>query len=283
MAIAVDSQSVTLLTRMQTAPKVENLDVGVFYSKHDRVRLENGWRERLRKETDTAAAAGGSTRRFQMNLANCSGSCGLPFLKHSHNRIEIVAEKEIKQTPQTRMSLKGMDPNSFEVMAIKHTAKRPTEKWDIPMSTSHEIGWLLAKPVRAATLRGLQTSSRSSSMGNPVEIRNLESAGATCGTPVSKASGMGNLGATGTLRATGSSAVSFHHTFNSQTMPTSEEALERRRNMPDPPRGPSHDCLARLNNPKWRRPLTSFEETRYAETYVSIQKHDPFNKAKAGR
>ena len=34
--------------------------------------------------------------------------------RHAHNRLETVVEKEIKQSPQQRMSAEGMDPNSME-------------------------------------------------------------------------------------------------------------------------------------------------------------------------
>ena len=74
--------------------------------------------------------------------------------RHAHNRLETVVEKEIKQSPQQRMSAEGMDPNSMEacgrgagindtlgpqdstglgwswvqVLAIKHMTRKPQEK-----------------------------------------------------------------------------------------------------------------------------------------------------------
>eukprot|EP00932_Pfiesteria_piscicida_P005461 SRR837773.15368.p1 GENE.SRR837773.15368~~SRR837773.15368.p1 ORF type:complete len:186 (+),score=50.11 SRR837773.15368:82-558(+) len=87
-----------------------------------------------------------------MNLSNTCASGGFLGLKYSHNRMEMITEKEHKQSPQARTSLKGMDPGSMEVVAIKHLMKRPTEKWDLPVTTSQESGWLIANPVRAESL-----------------------------------------------------------------------------------------------------------------------------------
>ncbi|CAK9017869.1 unnamed protein product [Durusdinium trenchii] len=63
-----------------------------------------------------------------MNLAQLSASGGFLHLKHAHNRLETVVEKEIKQSPQQRMSAEGMDPTSMEVLAIKHMSRKPQEK-----------------------------------------------------------------------------------------------------------------------------------------------------------
>lgn len=38
--------------------------------------------------------------------------------RHAHNRLETVVEKEIKQSPQQRMSAEGMDPNSMEASGL---------------------------------------------------------------------------------------------------------------------------------------------------------------------
>merc|ERR1719159_1693444 len=80
---------------------------------------------------------------------NRTDSSGLLTLKHSHNRIEIVTEKEHKQAPQARMSITGIDPGSFEVQAIRHIDKKPAQKNELPMTSSHSVGWLLSRPTRS--------------------------------------------------------------------------------------------------------------------------------------
>eukprot|EP00439_Symbiodinium_sp_Y106_P056489 s1499_g7.t3 len=97
--------------------------------------VEYTWKDRIRKETE--ARLSGPRSGFQMNMAQLSASGGFLHLKHAHNRLETV---EIKQSPQQRMSAEGMDPNSMEVLAIKHMARRPPEKFDTPMTTTHELG-----------------------------------------------------------------------------------------------------------------------------------------------
>ncbi|CAE7944373.1 NLRC3 [Symbiodinium sp. KB8] len=128
-----------------------------MYNQFDRVRVEYTWKDRIRKETE--ARLSGPRSGFQMNMAQLSASGGFLHLKHAHNRLETVVEKEIKQSPQQRMSAEGMDPNSMEVLAIKHMARRPPEKsqsqttwqsvaslfaaltrFDTPMTTTHELG-----------------------------------------------------------------------------------------------------------------------------------------------
>lgn len=220
-----------------------------MYSKYERVRVETLWRQRLGKEGDVRSAAQASrpkgVSQFQMNLMNSTGSGGLLSLKHSHNRIEIVTEKEIKQSPEARKSIKGMDPNSFEVCAIKHLDKKPADKFDMPMSSSHDVGWLLANPVRADTLR-------------PKGKRN-------CFLSASSMS---------------STAPAVPRT---SSMPTNEFVLSRSRSSPHLPVGPSMPGLSQLNNRCWHRPKSQCDVTGYAESYVGLLHHNPFNKTAVGR
>jgi hypothetical protein len=120
------------------------------------VRVEKIWKEVLHKESEHRNETAGPPG-FQMNLANHCGTSGLLRLQHSHNRIEIVTEKEHKQAPNARRSLKGMNPNSFEVLAIKHLAKKPGHKWDLPEVSSHDYGWMQGDFVRAATMSPAKT------------------------------------------------------------------------------------------------------------------------------
>merc|ERR1719387_2627994 len=97
---------------------------GNLYSRYDRTRVETNWRTACRKERESALSKQFGPPLFQMNLTNRSGSAGAMSIHHSHNRVELVSEKEILQSPQARMSIKGMDPTSFEVLTVKHVDKK---------------------------------------------------------------------------------------------------------------------------------------------------------------
>lgn len=228
---------------------------GPNYSKYERVRVESNWRQRLGKEADVRAHAMASRPKgasaFQMNMANLNGSSGLLSKKHCHNRIEIVTEKEHKQSPEARRSIKGMDPDSFEVMAIKHLEKKPADKWDLPMCSSHDVGWLLAHPVRADTLRP----------------------------PRQK----GKFGGSSSMSRTAPGALSAGALPRSSSLPTNDFVLERSRSSPHLPTGPKHDHLEHLNNRAWHRPKTECDVTAYANRYVSLLHHNPFNQTAVGR
>jgi len=227
---------------------------GPCYSKYERCRVETIWRERLKKDADLRAAAeasGSGSGGFQMNLANLYASSGLLSLKYSHNRIELITEKEHAQAPASRTSLEGMDPESFEVGAIKHLAKKPTEKWDMPALTSHDVGWLLASPVRSKTLRD-RTRGRT-------------------------------LAASGARWSTSSASDLAAPEPFSFAMPTSKRAMQRTRSAPGLPTSPNMDEVGVLNNRKWFRPKGSSDVTKYAECYVASLHHNPFNQSAAGR
>jgi len=223
---------------------------GPLYSKYERVRVETVWRQRLSKEAEVRANAIASRPKgvsaFQMNLANREGSCGLLGKKHCHNRIEIVTEKEHKQSPEARRSIKGMDPDSFEVQAIKHLEKKPADKWDLPMASSHDVGWLLAHPVRADTLR-------------PPRQR-------------------GKFGGSSSMNSTAPGALP-----RSSSLPTNDFVLERSRSAPHLATGPHHPHLAHLNNRAWHRPKVQCDVTTYANQYVTLLHHNPFNQTAVGR
>merc|ERR1712187_467058 len=79
-----------------------------------------------------------------MNMANPSTR---------HNRMELVTEKEHRNSPKSRKSLEGMPPESLEVSMIKHLFKTPPEKQALPLTSSQEMSWLLTKHVRPETFR----------------------------------------------------------------------------------------------------------------------------------
>jgi len=253
-----------------------DLNGGPFYSKYDRVRVESVWRQTLGKETDlrTTFRDVNGNNGFQMNLANRAGSSGLLTIQHSHNRIEIVTEKEHKQTPVARASIKGMDPNSFEVQAIRHTEKRPADKWDLATTMSQDVGWLLAKPCRADTLsKGRKNWGTRSSAGLINGARSTSDLAALGSSTIGSPAG----GSASRMSATDGF-------FNkSMPMPTSEKALARVRSAPEIPCGVPAKELSMINNRRWYRPRGKCDVTTYAESYVKLLHHDPFNQAAAGR
>lgn len=135
-------------------PKIVTEDPkgGPRYNQHETVRREILWKDRLGRESRTKIP--GWRPAFQMNMAN---TC------MTHNRMELVTEKEIKQSPETRKSLKGMDQDGLEVAMIKHSYKTPTEKWDLPATSSQEMSWLLAHHVRPDTFRRMAMRTAASS------------------------------------------------------------------------------------------------------------------------
>mmetsp|Transcript_110068 Transcript_110068/g.344399 ORF Transcript_110068/g.344399 Transcript_110068/m.344399 type:complete len:224 (+) Transcript_110068:111-782(+) len=212
---------------------------GVQYSRYDRVRVERVWKEALHKERELRQEAQKQTgpAKYTMNLANLSSSSGLLQLKHSHSRLEIIAEKVEKQAPQVRMSMEGFDPDSFEVNAMKYKEKVPTRKWDLPCTRAQEIGWLVANAASHDALLNRQRSkkSRSASRGGESPLQHSRS----------------------------SPCISAHLPIEG-TLPE----------------------LAQLNtrtNPKSYRPRSFCPITRYADTYMSLMHHDPFNQVAAGR
>jgi len=235
---------------------------GIFYNQYDRTRVENTWRARLRKEAELRHRVG-RTANFQMNLANQCGTSGLLRLQHSHNRIEIVTEKEIKQAPDDRRSVKGMDPTSFEVLSIKHLDKKPFQKWDLPQATSHDIGWLQSEFVRAKTIARptmAQTASGSFFSGSVSEA-----------------------GASAYAGSIASSAPTVLSKATSIVSPANDHILRRVQSAPHLDTGPKPKEVKQLNNIRWRRPQRSCDVTNYAEAYQTSLKHSPFNQAAAGR
>jgi hypothetical protein len=232
---------------------------GPFYNGYDRVRLEFQYRQAVKKEKEALQKAAednirsyGSANNFQMNFANQNRwDGGSPALKYSHNRIEQVTEKEIKKSPQERSSMKGLADDSVEVMAIKHMRKRPTEKWDVPICGSHEIGWLLANPVRSDALEP---------PNGKATRRHKER-----------------------MRRQGLSASQIMFSPKSSSMPTSDRVMPKILSAPHISGDPPHRALDNLNSRRLYKPKGSCDVTRYAAAYYYAMKHDAFNKALAGR
>jgi len=223
------------------------------YNQKDRVREETNWRTRVQKEKDHRATGSGPAV-FQLNLVNSYAHGGYVNLKYSHNRMETVTEKEIKQSPAARRSLRGMDPSSLEVHAIKHAERRPTEKWDLPETMSHSAGWLLSNPVRASSLRVPDPSRSWSQPGGRRKDRE------------------------GQMTETDPTALRM-----TVTTPANVRVLERVRSEPAMPNAAPLDELRRINSRRWHRPKSQCDVTTYAEAYTTLLRHNPFNTSIAGR
>lgn len=137
---------------------------GVQYSRYERTRVERVWKETLNKERDLRDA-NKQDRTFQFNLCNKNGSGGYVHLKHSHSRMELIADKVEAASPRERARPAGFDPNSFECIAMKHMEKGPAQRCDLPVTRAQEIGWLISNPARSSTLKARRRFPRSDSVG----------------------------------------------------------------------------------------------------------------------
>merc|ERR1712151_1396373 len=144
-----------------------------------------------------------------------------------------------------------MDPDSLPVQAITHLARKPTDKWDLPATTSQETGWLLSNPVRADTLSPPAPTRRSRSSGALPGQRRKKSH-KTSETPV-VAPPMGI------------------------TAPTNDGVLQRNMSTPALGGGEPMKQLTELNSKRWHRPKGLCDVTTYAEAYHSMMHHNPFD------
>jgi len=229
---------------------------GVAYNGYDRVRLEYVYRQSLEKERLCKQAADtssieqfGSAKNFQMNFANQNVSGGVRHMKYSHNRIENITEKEHKSTPKERLAPNNTDQDCFELMAFRHQAKTPQQKYDVGVTAAQEIGWLLGNPCRSSSLQP--------PIGKKVTRRQIERM---------KIAG----------RAASTSELFFSRRTSS--MPTSDRAMTRIRTDPHITGDPPHTQVAVLNNPRFRRPKGTCAVTRYAEAYYKTMGCDPFQR-----
>jgi len=244
---------------LQDADGRQDPSGGILYNRYDRVKMETLWKQRLnfekhvkRQNDEHNIKTYGDCKNFQMNMGNAQYYPGVANIKGSHSRLEVVTEKEIAQSPQARSSMKGVDPTSVESMAVQHLKKGPTQKWDVNVTASQEIGWLLANPVRSHQLEPAN--------GKPSR-RHIER-----------------------LKRQGSVPSEVLWSARSSSLPTSER-IKNSRSMPhiEAEHCSQHPEVGMLNNSKWRKPKTQYEETKYAAAYYHIMKHDPFNKTAAGR
>mmetsp|Transcript_3461 Transcript_3461/g.10012 ORF Transcript_3461/g.10012 Transcript_3461/m.10012 type:complete len:231 (-) Transcript_3461:246-938(-) len=216
---------------------------GLLYSRYERVRVEKVYTEAIDKERtlreEARHAAGGANPKYVMNLANGQRNQALMNLKHSHSRLEIIAEKVEKQSPEQRMSSEGFDPNSFEVNAMKYATKTPVQKWDLPCTRAQEIGWLIANP---ATYSSIQRRHRQKQY-HPHQDSALRACSSSAQKALGSSTSAPNLGLTPHLPST------------------------------------CPEGLAELNGRRFYKPKTFCPITKYADTYVSLMHHDPFHKS----
>lgn len=251
---------------------------GIFYSRYERARVERNWRLTIAKEQELARAKNYGRPEFQMNLANMSKTCGILNIKHDHNRMELVTEKDLKQSPQARMSLRGMDPQSLAVNVIRHTERKPTEKWDMPAATSHDIGWLVVGGSRSEDLAKFHKFPRASTdqvkrskripkfHGDPGEHSHK-----TLYNPVADPMDLSAIALGNTEKRRGPPT--------SVCTPANNIVLARTQSAPElQPAQPLPQCK-HLNNTKWYRPLRTQDVTQYAETYQTLLHHSPFSQA----
>lgn len=237
-----------LLSLSQGAmPQEDGIDPrgGLGYSRYDRVRVERVWKETLNKESElrVEAKAHAGPPKYVMNLANKTTAGGLLKLHHSHSRLEIIADKVQKKGPQERNSSEGYDENGFEATAMKYLEKTPPQKWDLPCTRAQEIGWLIANAPTHDSIRKRQRSKK-----YPYGSDTLSPTGAQGSSSLARSSSLPTM------------AESSH-------LPVDEPLAHNRT----------------LNNRKYYKPKSFGPETKYADTYMSLMHHDPFNQAAAGR
>lgn len=134
--------------------------MGSLYDKNDRTRLLNIFKANVAKEKKYHKL----NETFQMNLVRPIPD--LQAMKVSHNRIECITEKEIMKSPQQRSNAESLG-ECFEVNLLRHLGKSPSERWAIPESTSHEMGWLLQRPMRSGALLNLLNTDSGFRMSQP--------------------------------------------------------------------------------------------------------------------
>lgn len=209
----------------------------IHYSRYERTRVERVWKDVCNTESE-CRNANPRAKIFQMNLANKNTSSGLLNLKHSHNRLELIADKEISQSPAQRSDVRGVDKDSYEVNMMRSMELTPPERFDIPMTSSQNIGWLISAPCKAKTLRNM-SKFKDYSQYHP-------------------------------------RAPKQDDTMQQQNRSASDSSLPR--TWPHIPCGPHHPQIFEMNKKgQFYKPKNFCEVTRYADTYTSLMGTHPFS------
>jgi len=232
---------------------------GKLYSRYERVRVEKIWKEYLGKEAGERFK-NPPPKIFQMNLVNRTDAGELVKMRHSHNRLELIADKVQTQTPQQRGDRKGIDPNSYEIAMQRQCDLRPTEKWDLPLTQAQEIGWLISNPVKARTIRDMGRHRDYSHLRPDNQAATAQSDDATAAAAADSA---------GSPHPDGSP---HHYIRKSRSTPTMPKTW------PHIPAGPPHEQLAELNKrpSKWHKPRSFCPITKYADLYCASMHVNPF-------
>lgn len=217
---------------------------GLAYSRYERVRVERVLTEAISKEDtmrETSRLQTGPPR-FTMNCSNAQQLGSLQALKHSHSRLQVIADKVDKASPEERSSLTAFDPNTYEVKQMKHAEKIPAQKVDLPCTRAQEIGWLLSAP---ASHSYIQHRRRKNGLGGSDHV--AERGGAQVSPPSAR----------------------MQHSSSAPSL------------SPEPylPLGLPLRDLNTLNNRRFYKPKTFCPITKYADTYVSLMHHDPFHQS----
>lgn len=219
---------------------------GEAYSRYERVRVERVYTEAIDKEGHLREASRQRTGppRFVMNCSNAQQLGSLLRLKHSHSRLEVVADKVEKQSPEERESSEGFDPRGYEAKQMRRRERVPTQKTDLPCTRAQEIGWLLSHPSTASFIR--EKSARKNLPGSNPALAHWDPQGPPVVPPPVHA---------------------VQHSNSEPSLATS------------PPEGDPLRALDLLNSRRFYKPKTFCPITKYADTYVSLMHHDPFHQS----
>jgi len=167
----------------------------------------------------------------------------------------------------------GIDPESFEAKAIRSFGKLPKDRYELPELSTHDIGWAQAQP----RCRSMGTRRRSST---PFGSRARWSSRPECAQTTLQSSSASQSEETDDK---------FENLVTEEVVPLSgarssttvedEVAIHLLVVLPVPDRCVFDGLLSW----KWRRPRGRSDVTRYADTYVSLLRHNPFNQGASGR
>ena len=121
---------------MPPTPKKSNNNPGL---------AEAIWKDTIRKENQTIQISG----NFGMNMMRCQGPASR--IKHSHDPLSCVAAKVQRPDNATLGEAEDWD-KSFEIKTIRHCDMTPQARWDMPQTTTQDLGWLLGNPALASEL-----------------------------------------------------------------------------------------------------------------------------------
>lgn len=230
---------------------------GPAYGRYERVRVERNYTIAINKEDHLREMQFQRTGppRFTMNCLNAQKLGSLLALKNSHSRLEVIADKVEKRSPEERGSLEGFDHKSMEVKAQRQAEKIPSQKTDLPSTRAQEIGWLLTAPASHSY----------------VQHRRRKKAAGESGTSIAEPEA--NLTQAASPKPNPYGPPGGHLLQHSRSAPSLSA--------PEPlvPLGQPIQGVHTLNNRRFYKPKTFCPITKYADTYMSLMHHDPFHQS----